>query len=127
MALKQKTCKACRQKFVPSRPMQAACTPACAIAIAERKRAKQAQQEVASKRREARRRLEKMKGIPELTREAQTACNAYIRARDNGKPCISCGAPLNNEGSGGGLDAGHYRSRGGAPHLRCHEDNIPGQ
>lgn len=127
MALKQKTCKACRQKFVPSRPMQTACTPACAIAMAERKRQKQAQQEEARKRKEARQRIESMKGIPELTREAQTACNAYIRARDNGKPCISCGTPLNNKGHGGGFDAGHYRSRGAAPHLRFHEDNIHGQ
>ena len=53
MGLKQKTCKSCRQKFAPSRPMQTACTPACAIAIAERKREKQAQQEEASKRKEA--------------------------------------------------------------------------
>ena len=54
MALKQKTCKSCRQKFVPTRPMQVACSPACAIAIAERKRTKQAQQEAAQKRKEAR-------------------------------------------------------------------------
>ena len=45
MGLKQKTCKSCRQKFAPSRPMQSACSPACAIAIAERKRQKQAQQD----------------------------------------------------------------------------------
>lgn len=127
MALKQKTCKSCRNKFVPSRPMQTACTPACAIAVAERKRAKQAQQEEARKRKEARQRLEDMKGIPELTREAQMACNAYIRVRDDGKPCISCGAPLSADGVGGGFDAGHFRSRGAAPHLRFHEHNIAGQ
>ena len=68
-----------------------------------------------------------MKGIPELTREAQTACNAYIRVRDNGKPCISCGVPLSADGVGGGFDAGHFRSRGAAPHLRFHEHNIAGQ
>ncbi len=127
MALKQKVCKSCRNKFVPSRPMQSACSTACAIAIAERKRQKQAQQEEARKRKEARQRLEKMKGIPELAREAQTACNAYIRARDDGKPCISCGSPLSADGVGGGFDAGHFRSRGAAPHLRFHEHNIAGQ
>lgn len=125
--LKQKTCKSCRQKFVPSRPMQVACAPSCAIAIAEKKRAKQAQQVASAARKEARQRLEKMKGIPELTREAQAACNAYIRARDGGEPCISCGSPLSSEGVGGGFDAGHFRSRGAAPHLRFHEHNIAGQ
>lgn len=127
MALKQKTCKSCRNRFVPSRPMQSACSTACAIAIAERKREKQAQQTAAEKRRETRQQLESMKGIPELIREAQTACNAYVRVRDDGKPCISCGTPLSSDGVGGGFDAGHFRSRGAAPHLRFHEDNIHGQ
>lgn len=125
--LKQKTCKSCRQKFTPTRPMQSACSTACAIAIAERKREKQAQQEEARKRRETRQQLESMKGIPELIREAQTACNAYVRVRDDGKPCISCGTPLSADGVGGGFDAGHFRSRGAAPHLRFHEHNVAGQ
>ena len=127
MGLKQKTCKSCRQKFAPSRPMQTACSPACAIAIAERKREKQAQQMAAEKRRETRQQLESMKGIPELILDAQTACNAYVRVRDDGKPCISCGTLLSREGVGGGFDAGHFRSRGAAPHLRFHEHNVAGQ
>ena len=127
MALKQKTCKSCRNRFVPSRPMQSACSTACAIAIAERKREKQAQQMAAEKRRETRQQIESMKGIPELIRDAQTACNAYVRVRDDGKPCISCGTLLSREGVGGGFDAGHFRSRGAAPHLRFHEHNIAGQ
>ena len=91
MALKQKTCKACRQKFAPSRPMQTACTPACAIAMAERKRQKQAQQEEARKRREARQAIERIKTRAQWLKEAQTAFNAYIRARDASRPCVSCG------------------------------------
>ena len=127
MALKQKTCKACRNKFVPSRPMQTACTPACAIAMAERKRQKQAQQEEARKRKEARQRLESMKGIPELIREADKAFCAFIRARDAGKPCICCGRHSSGWSRGGDWDAGHYRSRGAASHLRYREDNCHSQ
>lgn len=127
MALKQKTCKSCRQKFVPSRPMQTACTPACAIAIAERKREKQAQQMAAEKRRETRQQLESMKGIPELIREADKAFCAFIRARDAGKPCICCGRSSSGWSRGGDWDAGHYRSRGAASHLRYHEDNCHSQ
>jgi len=124
MGLKQKTCKSCRQKFTPTRPMQTACSTACAIAIAERKREKQAQQMAAEKRREARQRLESMKGIPELIREADRAFCAFIRARDEGKPCICCGRISDAWTRGGTWDAGHYRSRGAASHLRYHEDNC---
>ena len=127
MALKQKTCKSCRQKFVPSRPMQTACSPACAIALAERKREKQAQQEAAQKRKETRQRLESMKGIPDLIREADRAFCAFIRARDAGKPCICCGRHSSGWTRGGDWDAGHYRSRGAASHLRYHEDNCHAQ
>ena len=127
MALKQKVCKSCRNKFVPSRPMQSACSTACAIAIAERKREKQAQQEEARKRRETRQQLESMKGIPELIREADKAFCAFIRARDAGKPCICCGRSSSGWSRGGDWDAGHYRSRGAASHLRYHEDNCHSQ
>ena len=127
MGLKQKTCKSCRQKFTPTRPMQSACSTACAIAIAERKREKQAQQEEARKRRETRQQLESMKGIPELIREADKAFCAFIRARDAGKPCICCGRSSSGWSRGGDWDAGHYRSRGAASHLRYHEDNCHSQ
>ena len=127
MGLKQKTCKSCRQKFAPSRPMQSACSPACAIAIAERKREKQAQQMAAEKRRETRQQLESMKGIPELIREADKAFCAFVRARDAGKPCICCGRDSSGWSRGGDWDAGHYRSRGAASHLRYHEDNCHSQ
>lgn len=119
MALKQKTCKSCRQKFVPSRPMQTACTPACAIAMAERKRQKQAQQEEARKRREARQALERIKTRAQWLKEAQTAFNAFIRARDADRPCISCGRHHNGQ-----YHAGHYLSVGSSPALRFEELNV---
>ena len=55
------------------------------------------------------------------------AVNKYIRLRDVGKECISCGTPLVAEQLGGGFDVGHYRSRGAAPHLRFYTLNIHGQ
>ena len=119
MGLKEKTCKSCRQKFVPSRPMQTACTPACAIAIAERKREKQAQQEAAQKRKEARQRLERIKTRAQWMKEAQAAFNAFIRARDADRPCISCGRHHNGQ-----YHAGHYLSVGSSPALRFEEINV---
>lgn len=55
-------------------------------------------------------------------KKAQAAFNAYIRARDAGKPCISSGRPLV-----GKYDAGHYRSVGAHPELRFCELNCHGQ
>lgn len=51
---------------------------------------------------------------------AQKAFNAYVRARDYGSPCISCGKMTE-------LQAGHYRSVGAAPELRFDEMNVHGQ
>jgi len=72
---------------------------------------------------------EAMKPRPQLLKEAQTAFNAYIRARDEGKPCICCGKPLRQSSglSSHNIDAGHYRSVGSAPHLRFDERNCHAQ
>lgn len=51
---------------------------------------------------------------------AQSAVNAYVRARDEGMPCISCGEMKP-------LQAGHYWSVGARPELRFDEANIHGQ
>lgn len=53
------------------------------------------------------------------TRCAQTAFNAYIRERDNKKPCVSCGR--HHQGQ---YHAGHYRSVGAHPELRFEELNC---
>lgn len=53
---------------------------------------------------------------------AQTAVNAFVRARDQGLPCISCGTPWAAD-----FQAGHYRSRGAAKNLALDPRNIFGQ
>lgn len=59
-------------------------------------------------------------------KKAQIAVNAYVRLRDEGKPCISCGSHPEQK-AGGTIDAGHYRSRGAAGHLRFNLFNIHAQ
>ena len=100
------------------RPLQKVCGPACAMKVA-RKAVEKADQK------ETKRKLDAMQTRPQLLRKAQTAFNAYIRARDKGKPCISCDKPL--DGGANTFDAGHYRSVGSAPHMRFVEDNCHGQ
>lgn len=55
-----------------------------------------------------------------LKKRAQTVFNAWIRERDKGQPCISCGNTTE-------LQAGHYYSAGHFPQLRFNEDNVHGQ
>lgn len=74
-----------------------------------------------------REKLEAMKTVPQLIAEADRAFCAFIRARDKaaGHHCISSGLPL--DWSGNNVDAGHYRSRGAASHLRYDERNCHAQ
>lgn len=69
----------------------------------------------------------KLKTRGEWIKETQAVFNAFIRTRDQlaGHSCISSGRPL--DWSGNNVDAGHYRSRGSAPHLRFNEDNCHAQ
>ncbi len=77
---------------------------------------------------ETRKRREALKRIPDLIKEAQTAFNAWVRARDAAQPCISCDSPPPDLSQlHAGRDAGHYRSTGSASHLRFHPDNCHAQ
>lgn len=49
----------------------------------------------------------------------QTVFNTYIRLRDKGLPCISCGTTAKIQ-----YHAGHYFSAGGHPNLRFAESNV---
>lgn len=65
-------------------------------------------------------RKDKIKTKTEWLTEAQTAFNQYIRARDHGLGCISCGTNKQDIQ----YHAGHYRTRKAAPQLRFDEDNC---
>lgn len=92
---------------------------------------KQREQQRKQNRREIRERKQKLKTRTDWLRDAQNAFNAYIRARDAGKPCISCGKPLKQAGCGSrgdkGFDAGHYRTVGACSALRFDELNCHAQ
>lgn len=123
--LKTKTCAndQCKKEFTQQKPMQKVCSPLCAAKYAEQSRAKkekkQARADLAKFKREN-------KPISQWIAEAQKSVNAYIKLRDHDKPCISCGKPDTgyNGLRGQMFDAGHYRSRGAASHLRFNTNNI---
>ena len=134
MTFRRTRCAHCRAKFEPERPSQIVhveCVEAWTEAQAakrERAEAKAARAAAKVERAETRRRKEAIKRKPDLMREADQAFAAYIRERDRqaGRPCISSGRPL-DWASGNQVDAGHYRSRGAASHLRYHPDNCHAQ
>lgn len=113
-------CKVCREEFAKQRMGQKVCGPKCAAELAAVEREKKAKADY-------RARKEAIKTRSDWMKEAQTAFNAFIRARDAGKLCICCGLPLALDAIGGGYDAGHYRSVGSAPHLRFDERNVHAQ
>ena len=134
MTFRRTRCAHCRAKFTPERPSQIVhveCVEAWTEAQAakrERAEAKAARAAAKVERAETRRRKEAIKRKPDLMRDADQAFAAYIRERDRqaGRPCISSGRPL-DWASGNQVDAGHYRSRGAASHLRYHPDNCHAQ
>lgn len=123
-------CRVCGEEYERRNINHMACSPKCAIEYVRQQKERAALKKQAEEKRKERvkkaQMRERLETIPELIKKAQAAFNAYIRARDKGKPCISCGAPY-REAYGGAFDAGHYRSTGAASHLRFNENNCHGQ
>lgn len=111
-----KKCRKCRKPFYPSRPMQAVCDFHCAIEEAKDKRKKKEAKEA----KQAKKKKAAIKTKAKWLQEAQTEFNRYIRARDQGKPCISCGRPDN----GKTRHASHYKSVGSNSYLRFNTYNV---
>lgn len=116
--MKPKKCRSCGNKFTPIRPLQSVCSLECAIIKGKAASTAQKRAEAASKRAEHRKAKESIKTRGDYARDAQIIYNAYIRKRDEGKPCISCGSYTGKQ------NAGHYRSVGSAPELRFNELNC---
>ena len=129
MQSKTRRCSICRQKCDTSSAiishLKAFCSYDCLTTYTRSKTAQKLIQKAQAQ--SLAERKEKLKTRSEWMTEAQAAFNAYIRVRDSNKCCISSGRPLVDSSVGGGYDAGHYRSRGAAGHLRFHLLNCWGQ
>jgi len=113
-----KVCRQCGEEFIPSRPLQSVCNLKCAIASSREKAIVEAARIEAKRIRE---RKVELKPRSKWLQEAQDAVNAYVRQRDIGKPCVSCGqSPYQGQ-----RHASHYRSVGAMASLRyCAAWNI---
>jgi hypothetical protein len=112
-----KKCKICKAYFEPTySSLQTTCTkPQCIISYAKRVEENKSKREIKAMR-------ERVKSVSHWRRDLQQSFNAYIRARDKHRPCISCDRPLT-----GKFDAGHFYSVGAYPNLRFNENNVHGQ
>jgi hypothetical protein len=109
--MKLKTCKACKEKFEPIRPLQQVCSPACAYNYQKKAFEKKMQKEKVEKKKE-------LMTLSDWLKIAQTTFNAYIRKRDKGNVCISCQKPAKKE------NAGHFFNANNHYMVRFDEDNV---
>jgi hypothetical protein len=110
--------KACSKKYERTHGgIETWCSVDCGMAILKEKREKAYKAETRAMKK-ARDDADRSLWI----KKAQTAFNAYIRARDAGLPCISCGVP---DGQGK-RNACHYRPAGINTALRFEESNVHG-
>lgn len=111
-------CRRCKVEFEPFHRNGIILSRFCTKCLVEKKREKDKK----DWREEKKQIKEKLKTHSEWLGDFQKVFNKYIRLRDKGQPCISCGNPLKKE-----FDAGHYFSVGAYPNLRFNEDNVHGQ
>jgi hypothetical protein len=108
---KQKTCKVCKNKFEPLRPLQMVCTPACAYEYQKNQKLKTWKKEKADKKKS-------LMTLSDHLKIAQVNFNHYIRLRDKDNLCISCQKPPKKK------NAGHYFNANNHYYVRFNEDNV---
>jgi len=116
-----KYCCDCDDEFRPFKTTDRRCVD-CIIKKAQkdgdRKRAKDINRAGIESRKKNRLAKEALKTHSTWLQELQVIFNKYIRLRDSGQPCISCG------GTNKTWSAGHFYPVGGYPNLRFNEDNV---
>ena len=120
---KPKKCPICSTEYIPRSSLQKVChNYKCAIAYNKKRDEENAARNKRKQERlqksELKQRKDRLKTASQWNKEAQAAVNKFIYWRDDGRPCIACGRPLNYGVRGGAVDSSHYRSRGAAPWLR---------
>lgn len=116
---KPKKCKCCPEKFIPRTTTQTVCSPKCALQLAKQLSSRKKKQQEKAERAAWNKRKADVKPLKHWEDATQRVVNDYIRERDRDLPCISCGTWITVQ-----WEAGHFRSRGAASHLRYNEDNI---
>jgi len=117
-------CQVCEREMEPAAKCttmickKRLCSIDCAAAWGKQQAVTQRERQSKAEHKKAR---ERIKTRQKWLSEAQAAVNAYVRERDKGKPCISCGKPDNGQHQ---RHASHYRSVKACSILRFNCGNI---
>ena len=88
-----KKCRTCKSKFEPFNSLQIVCGPVCALQHAQKEKIKAAEGRAKDQRKWVKEQKERLKSNAQRLNDLQVLVNRYVRQRDSGKPCISCGKP----------------------------------
>lgn len=117
-AIPKRKCKVCGTTYTPF-GIASWCSPDCGTDLALRKLAKLKEQEAAADRALTRQQKLDLKPLHYWAKRAEKQFNRFIRLRDAGDPCISCGtydSPV--------WHAGHMYTVRARPDIRFNEDNV---
>ena len=117
--IKKKNCSICGVNFTPYKTTQKVCGYKCAMEYSNNLIKAQAKKRARAERKKYN--YESMT-LSDWKRKVQTVFNTFIRLRDRGKGCASCGTPLQNRK----FDAGHFYATT-YEGLRFNESNVHGQ
>jgi len=115
--MKSRKCKICSIIFDKKYPLQFVCSPKCAAEYGKRSVEKKEKKDWSKEKAILK---DKITSKAEWLNIAQKVFNTYIRTRDKGKPCISCGTTKQDIQ----YHAGHFYSIGSHSNLRFDEDNV---
>jgi hypothetical protein len=115
--MKAKKCRNCLEKFEPKNSLQVVCGIKCSIEYNKTKKEKQA---VKFKEYEQEHKEEKSLKASLINTKMQV--HEYVRLRDKGKPCISCGVAWTST-----FQCGHHYKSETFTTLRFNLDNLHGQ
>lgn len=122
MILKNKKCKFCKVEFKPIRSLQAVCSYECAMLLQKEDKTKKQKQEQKDWNKRKQVLKKELMTLQDWLKIAQTHFNHYIRLRDKGNDCISCGAKAGKYT----ITAGHYFPSTNKS-VTFNEDNLHGQ
>lgn len=110
-----KKCKNCQEKFTPYNSLQKYCSkPECISVWVNTEKQKQWNKRKSEMKKD-------LMSLQDYIKIAQTHFNHFIRLRDSGNDCISCGKKISNTET---VHASHYKPAGTCYNVRFNEDNV---
>jgi hypothetical protein len=120
-----KKCRICKESFQPFNSTAYACSPECALTAVKasnaKKHAKAVREGQKRDKQALRTRREALKTRADYLKAAQQSVNSWVRLRDKGIPCISCGKP--DDGSHQ-RHCSHFRSVKACSSMRFNTNNL---